>query len=378
MQRKDFLLIIGSTAIVLLLAAGGLGLLFWQHARAGGFALRSEDAPLYLNEARDRMARREYAGALEIYTRAIEADPTLVASYLERANAHEILGDARAAADDYHTALGIEPDNTTALHALARLFYTDHPELALDFINRALEANDRDLEARQIRASLRMMIGDDAGALDDLRTIMQTARHGPETMRDAAWAHWGLGDYDAALAEFDRAVQADTRALHSFFGRGATFLLLDRLEEALWDLREAAVLGTGESDYPRLYLWIARARLAGTNEADVELRAAVDQDRFMSAWALTIARFLLDDMSEKEFLDEAQLTFRDLTTAEKNCEAWYYAAAKRAVGDDEDGAVALFKACLATGVRNYYEYHSALAELRQRGLAPASASVPDL
>lgn len=272
MQRKDFLFIIGSTAIVLLLAAGGLGLLFWQHARAGGFALRSEDAPLYLNEARDRMARREYAGALEIYTRAIEADPTLVTPYLERADAHEM-----------------------------------------------------------------------------------------------------LGDYDAALAEFDRAVQADTRELHSFFGRGVTHLLLGHLDNAVSDLREAVVLGTGESDYPRLYLWIARARLAGTDEADAELRAAVDQERFMSAWALMIARFLLDDLSEEEFLNEAQLTFGDLTTAEKNCEALYYAAAKRAVWGDEDGAVTLFKACLATGVRTYCEYHSALAELRQRGFAPASA-----
>jgi len=82
-------------------------------------------------------------GALEAFSRAIEADPTFVPAYVERGALYLALGEPRAALADAQAAVALDPDNGAAyalLGEVLRLGFGD-PRQALEAYSRAVWAD---------------------------------------------------------------------------------------------------------------------------------------------------------------------------------------------------------------------------------------------
>lgn len=67
-----------------------------------------------LSQGQDKLDRRDYQGASEDYTQAIQIAPKNINAYIKRGHAHHFLKDYQAAIKDYTQAIKIVPTNVTA------------------------------------------------------------------------------------------------------------------------------------------------------------------------------------------------------------------------------------------------------------------------
>ncbi|MEH2421534.1 MAG: tetratricopeptide repeat protein [Nostoc sp.] len=67
-----------------------------------------------LSQGQDKLDRRDYQGASEDYTQAIQIDPKNINAYIKRGHARHFLKDYQAAIKDYTQAIKIVPTNVTA------------------------------------------------------------------------------------------------------------------------------------------------------------------------------------------------------------------------------------------------------------------------
>jgi len=115
-------------------------------------------------------------GAVDDYTSAIAADPSLVDAYLSRGLAHLELRHARLAFNDFNNVIRLDPNNAKAYVQRARL-NSSAPNAMADFA-RAIELNPRDPEAYYHRGLFRETGGDIPGAIEDYTTIIEDVHPG--------------------------------------------------------------------------------------------------------------------------------------------------------------------------------------------------------
>ena len=80
-------------------------------------------------------------------------------------------------------------------------------------------------------------------------------------------------------------------------------------------------------------------------------------------WARTLRHYLVGQTYESELIKEAGNVNRK-QDAEQKCEAWFYAGSKRLVEEDKKTAAEYFEKCVLTDQKQFFEYHSAVAELK--------------
>ncbi len=81
----------------------------------------AEEFEYVLRQAEDRMDRRDYAGALKWYTRAVELNPNDPWSYWERGLVKKAKNDVDAAIRDFDKAIELQPDHAFAYFQRALL-----------------------------------------------------------------------------------------------------------------------------------------------------------------------------------------------------------------------------------------------------------------
>ena len=157
-----------------------------------------ENAQDYYVQAVSKALDKDYQGAIEDYSKAIELNPNFLEAYLKRGETHYKMGDARAALKDCNHALRLNPNLSDAYYyqgrARYRLGYTQaaieaytqaiakEPTFAQAYYHRGLANNDlKELvnaaEDLQKAAALFNEQGDRTGfrlAQDTLRTLTGT------------------------------------------------------------------------------------------------------------------------------------------------------------------------------------------------------------
>jgi len=84
----------------------------------------------------------DYAGALDAFDTVIATDPAYAEGWNKRANVHYMLGDYRAAVNDLHHALLLEPRHFGALTGLGLIYLAlNQPQPALRAFDAALALN---------------------------------------------------------------------------------------------------------------------------------------------------------------------------------------------------------------------------------------------
>jgi len=172
------------------------------------------------------------------------------------------------------------------------------------------------------------------------------------------------GDLDGAIADFSKAIEVNPRYYRAYCARGCLHYDSHNFTNALVGFRKAIELDS-TNDNARFRVWLCRARLGEVEAATTELQQYLSgrANGKPQDWASKIGRFLGGQLTEPEFLAAAK-NADPKTEAGQLCEAYFYAGSKRLLAGDKAAATDYFQKSIATGIKTYIDYASAVAELR--------------
>jgi tetratricopeptide (TPR) repeat protein len=182
---------------------------------------------------------------------------------------------------------------------------------------------------------------------------------------DRAAAFSNLEEWQEALEDYGASIRLASNG-NAYRRKGAALVISDRPAEAVADLRRAAELDPKEA-YAVLWLAVAEAKLGHVDLEELKgLAKALDP-----AWPRDIVRVLINERSADEPISTAGLN--ELHTKGRQCELDFYLGAFRVAQGERDQGIRRLQAAVASGVREYIEYHAAKVELKRLGVpVPAS------
>lgn len=377
MIRGGVIGLIGMTLAFLAAAAGMVGFLWWriiveQNRPDDSFAPPAAQA----RAPRTPAGGTGLAGDLEQATRQIGEDPDDPLGYAARGTTRYQMGEFAGAIEDFQRALELGDRQRSTYVGLAAAFrQLDDTDAELETCSMLLEQYPDDARTlgRRARIYRQLALWDESVAdYERLAELQPTAA----VFNALCWVQWGQGDYDGALESLNRSLSGRSPQMPDLLTRGAAYLYLGRYEEARADLARAAARWGPSQDYSNYYLWLATTSLGQRDVANATLSDYLDRalPTEIGDWSPTVGAFLVGDIREDVFLDDAAQGF-DLPVNSQECEAYFYAGWKRLLDGDRETAAAYFQRSIDTNQQNYYEYFGAMAGLRwmQRDAAAAAS-----
>jgi|HubBroStandDraft_6_1064221.scaffolds.fasta_scaffold04706_2 tetratricopeptide (TPR) repeat protein len=386
------------------LARGEIDQAILDYGRA--IKLDPQYALAYCNRGDAKTAKRDFDGALVDYNRAIAIDPKLAEAYCNRGAIESVEGNSVSALSDFEYAIKLKPifagafigrgcirearddfggaqadfdraieiDSKNARRYVNRAWLRrrmgDYDGSIAD-ANQAIQRNPKQASAYDARGLAKQAKGDLHAALDDLSQATTLEPRYPGAYVDRGLIKFDLGDVDGAMADFQRALELDPRHYLTYMTRGMARERMDDYEGALRDLRKASLAPDQRiEDYAHIYAWVVQAQLGKMSEANELLATYLPQRKPATRddWVTKISAFLLGRLTEGQFL--AAASSPDLTVdRHRHCEAWYYAAVKRALAGDHKTAMEEFNRCLETKQTVFFEYTLSQAALKKLSAA---------
>jgi tetratricopeptide (TPR) repeat protein len=225
--------------------------------------------------------------------------------------------------------------------------------LVLDIEN-MVDGNDGSITARRT-----VVLGLDRPG--KVRVLKSTIKYETETDLDTeAQAALDKGDFNAAIADYNRAIKVDGGDFAAYYHRGCANFVKRDWTKALTDFQRHCDLRK-EEEYQvfsaRFYIWLIRARLGDREAADKELAPYMEGHpvEWSNGWDAKIGNFLLGRISEDDFF---------VSLSDNPGVAWFYAGMKRLLNNDRASAAEDFTKSVATGDKTADEYQLAAAELK--------------
>ncbi len=283
-----------------------------------------------------------YVESIPKFITALRVDPDYEIAWNNIGNALEKLGAYREAIPYHDRSLEISPGFDYALYAKGVCkSKTGQLEEGFDLIIESLDLNPSYDEAWMAKSKVAAQLGrfDEA-----LMAIEQSLLLDPEF--DQGWAERGelllaTGSREEAQASFEMALKClevvnpmTTSGLMSLVRRGDVLARLGRFEEALMNYETVAI--TRKLDFASLSKVLAMRRVLGKAELPPALKEAFAGTKDVSIEA-DYAEFLLD-MGDPRSAEAAILSIDE---SSKGSAELYARARIRALGGDEEGAVAL-------------------------------------
>jgi tetratricopeptide (TPR) repeat protein len=176
---------------------------------------------------------------------------------------------------------------------------------------------------------------------------------------------------DPAFHDLIWQAEPRTSIATALTSRGLGMQATGHPKQALADFQglcQIVTAGNPRQWYFHIWLWMVREQLGDNAKADQELAKFVQAQKpgGPNDWPAKIAAFLLNQMSEADFLAAADMS--DATARAGNqCEAWYYAGKKRQIAGDSQTAADYFAKCVAKKETNFVEDRCAQLELKALG-----------
>ena len=147
----------------------------------------------------------DYEGAVECYTKSIEADPSYVYAYDSRGLAHANLGQYDKAIADFTKAIEIDPEYQAPYSNLAFAYYRMGDfENALESFTVALEMDPAGT-SYNARADVYRELGRYDEAIADIEEAMILVPNDPRWMYTRGLIYRDMGDTDRAKADLEHA-----------------------------------------------------------------------------------------------------------------------------------------------------------------------------
>jgi MtfA peptidase len=284
---------------------------------------------------------------------------------LTRAAARKAKGDMDGARKEYSKAIEINPNCAHAYFGLGSIKYAGKDGAgALSDYDKAISLDGNQPTYYVYRGIVKRNFRDLDGAVSDFTSAINLA---PDYA--AAYYHRGIikqsrGQLAEALSDFDKSIEANPMQARTYESRGRLFYNSQQFVKALADFRKESELTDGLHSC-HCGIWLVEARLGEREKATRELRRCLEKvpPENRDSWIFNIARFLVEEIDETEFLAIANQTDSE-TGGVRICAAWFYAGTKRLLDGDRKNAKQCFENCLAAKIKSFAACQSASAELK--------------
>lgn len=173
---------------------------------------------LDLADVYDKRGDSEFA--IEQLKTALSIDPNYCDARLKLADISLTSGKYKQAIDTYAQLIGVDGYNTQALKGLASAYYGQAQTLAnkslsstkevynaLDCINRAIDANPKDLELHLAKLKLNQYLNQPEQSKEELNKIIASSDNDISSLVIKGEAYSALNDYQNAKKQFDEAIK---------------------------------------------------------------------------------------------------------------------------------------------------------------------------
>lgn len=164
------------------------------------------------DRAVEKVAQKDYQGALADYNKAIEKNPNDATLYNNRANAH---------------------------------FQAQNYEQAIEDYNQAIEINPEMADAYYNRAYAKQQLTDLKGALSDYDKALEFATDETTKIKiygNRGTLHHAAKNYEKAIADYDQVIKLQPDLPQIYSNRANLYYQQGKLEPAITDYRKAADL----------------------------------------------------------------------------------------------------------------------------------------
>ncbi len=332
--------------------------------------LESNDFNVFNYRGLTRANLRKFDAALADFNKAIELTSSNDATaYRNRATVESIQTEYELALADASRSLELDKRDPITWALRGRIYCAlKNYRAAVADADKAIQLNPKDSLAYSSRATAHMCMDDFDRATADLEMALQTNPKNPSAFLVRAMVRTKRGgEDDAALADFEHAVELAPQVPETHGLLGLFQYKISKWEPALANCRKALEMGatTSLSSYYS-YIWLIRAQSGQEEAASKELEAylkSLDATK-TNDWSAITARFFSGTITESNFLSLA-ITAAKRPSAVTNqiCESFYYAAMKRKLNGNRPGAQELLQKCLDTKDDNSMAYLNAGVEL---------------
>ncbi len=230
-------------------------------------------------EAQAKLGQGKHQEVLEHLDAALELNPHLVQSYLNRAGLKIFLGEAEDAIEDCDAALKRNPDFVEAyINRAAAHLSLEHYTAAVADCDAALELNPDLFQPYICRATAKLALEQDEAALADFDTALKLAPDSPEIYFCRANMKLALEDHTGAIEDYDKIISLNPElgaSLNIYGSRADAKRYLLDYEGAIEDYDQAVQLDS-KNDKAYNGRGIAKSNL-GQSKADEEDKVNANQ-----------------------------------------------------------------------------------------------------
>ncbi len=184
--------------------------------------------------------REQWKKTVQIYTRAIEADPEYAIAYARRGLILFQNGKLAASVEDYTEAIRLDPDNDQTYNNRGVSFYKMRDlEAAFADYTRSIGLNPSDASPYNNRGRVRSDQGDLDGAIADYTSAIRLDPEYSEAYLNRGAAKAAKRDPEGAIADLTRSIELNPRSNTAYNNRGIERYKMGNLEGAIEDYTKA-------------------------------------------------------------------------------------------------------------------------------------------
>jgi tetratricopeptide (TPR) repeat protein len=269
---------------------------------------------------------RDYKGAIDAFSQAIDTDPGCRAAYNNRGAVYFFLEKARKALEDFDQVIALAPGNAAGYNNRASAYVKlGKWEEAITDYGRALELSPKYTHALYNRGVLYLRyLSDYQAAMNEFDALVESAPRDYRGYLNRGVCFAKLGRLEKAIAEYTRTLRVAPKEGVAYFNRGNAYLRMGKHEAAVVDYAKAIELNPRniEAYYNR---GIGNAQLGQMHEAISDFNRYIDM-RPKDPKAFLYRGFLYlqtggDEIAERDWAQAASLGdktgFRYLSESKK-------------------------------------------------------------
>jgi tetratricopeptide (TPR) repeat protein len=335
-------------------------------------SLDTNDAAMYNYRGLARASIRKWDEAIADFNKAVEMSPSQPEFYRDRAMAEGGQKNYEAALEDASKAISMNNKDPVTFLTRGRIenALKDYNSALAD-LNKAIAMKPKEqLSAYYAaRATTWVYVDEFTNSATDLKTALQLDPNNFIAFLVRGVSHAKLGENDDALADFRRAAELAPEKRETWGILGLFQYRIGDWKSALVNCRKALAMAepADKGDYDAC-VWLIRAQSGEEQTAGAELADYLKTltDKQSNEWSAITARFFIGSIPESNFLALAtSAAKRPSAVKVQICDSLYYAAMKRKIAGDQEGAAELFHKCVDTKYDNSMAYLNAKAELRK-------------